>query len=92
MKERKPSKVWLAGSGEYGCLFDCVDAHRNQDDAIASLIFRFDLGGTRRAGILRRDHYLDLDPHEDDTHYCEITEGDVDEWWDSAKGEFREGQ
>lgn len=90
MKERKPSKVWLAGSGEHGCLFDCVTAHRNQDHAINMLIERFDIGRTRRAGTLRRDHYLELDPYTDGAEYCEITEADVDEWWDAERGAFKD--
>ena len=82
--------VYLAGSGSYGCLYDCVGAYRNKKDAINALIGRFDMGGTRRAGALRRDLYLDLNPHRDGASYCEVVEGDPDEWI-GPNGEFRDG-
>lgn len=88
---RKPSKVYLAGSGEYGCLYDSVTVHTSREAAVTELIERFDLARSRRAGLLRRDLYLDLNPHEDGAEYCEVVQADdVNEYWDATSKELGE--
>ena len=88
---RKPTKCYIAGSGEYGCIHDYVTCHSSKESAIAELIERFGLARSRRAGLLRRNLYLDLNPHRDGAQYCEIIEADsVNENWDSVNECWKE--
>ena len=86
---KKPRKCWIAGSGEYGCLYDNACAFSSRDDAVNYLIELFGIARTRKAGILRRDGCVDLGPSYG-AGMCEVSEGDVDEWWDSSRGEWRD--
>lgn len=54
------NKGWLAGSGSYGCIYDNAEEYPTFEDAVQSLLDLFELRGTRRAGDLRRNRYVDL--------------------------------
>jgi hypothetical protein len=74
---RAPTKKFLAGSGEQGCLYDCVEECDSYLQAVAVLQFRFGLGRDRLKE-LKREGYLRLNARRDGAEYCEIAE--VVEW------------
>ena len=69
---------YIYGSGEHGCLYDNGPYHaKSLADAVESLAVTFELGARRREQ-LKRNLYLELDPHRDGASYCEISPCDCD--------------
>jgi hypothetical protein len=64
---------YIAGSGSFGCLYDSSEEFGSKREAFRYLIDLFDLKGTRRAGCLRRDDYVDL-PRGSGADYAEVVE------------------
>lgn len=64
---------YIAGSGEYGCLYDQFSAYESLRDAVEGLAQIFDLGRTRKAK-LKVYRYLNMNQRQDGADYCEITE------------------
>lgn len=85
----KPRKCYLAGNGSYGCLYDNVLAFGSRKAAEDSLIALFGLGRTRKAGELRRNGNIALGVKYG-ADYCEVVEGEVAEWYDAKRGEWRD--
>jgi hypothetical protein len=71
---------WIAGSGEYGCLYDSCAVYHSKDDAVNGLAETFSLGRTRKAA-LKRDRTLALNPQRDGAGYCEISACDCATPW-----------
>lgn len=65
---------WIAGSGMYGCLYDCCTTHTSVSEAADELVERLELGRGKRA-LLREAQYADL-PATTGADYCEIVECD----------------
>ena len=72
---------FIAGSGEYGCLYDQSCVYRSLDDAVESMAELFGLGRNRRRE-LKNTLYLDLNPRRDGASYVEIIPCDCAEPWD----------
>lgn len=89
-KARKPRKCYIAGSGSYGCLYDCAELYSSRKAAEDAIIERFRLARTRRAGCIRRSQYVDLGPSFG-ADFAEVVEADsVDDNWDSDLGEWKD--
>lgn len=70
-------KHYIAGSGSYGCLYDCCTVHETESEAISALMERFELTGKRWASLLSEAAYADL-PRDAGADYCEIVECNCD--------------
>jgi hypothetical protein len=72
---------FIAGSGQYGCLYDSCAVYRTLADAVEGLAETFNLGRTRKA-TLKRDRHLDLNSSRDGAAYCEIVACDCAKPWE----------
>ena len=80
---------YIAGSGEYGCLYDSCSVYHTLADAVEGLAETFNLGRTRKAA-LKSHRQLDLNPGRDGASYCEITACNCAEPWVHDEGMSQE--
>ena len=67
-------------AGLSGYMPNMSEAHETYEGAVDSLVQVHDLG-KKRAGILRRDGYLALNPRRDGNEYAEVSECQEEECW-----------
>lgn len=63
---------YIAGSGSYGCLYDCCTVHDSAHDARAELAQRFERASLPRA-LRQNGDFADL-PAGAGADYCEVVE------------------
>lgn len=78
-------KHYHAMNGSHGYLPDSSDACETYSAAVDTLVSRFELG-KKRARILRRDGYIELNSSRDGAEYAEVSECTEEECWQGPEG------